>query len=93
MTAVPPWPPDADAGDVAAGQSAIVPSTAEPMIMLKRPPRMPFPLPIKPPCGESGCSYLIVRIASGRRPPHRPPREMIRGKSEANRDPAIGMDR
>ncbi|MEN3538563.1 hypothetical protein AAH991_25860 [Microbispora sp. ZYX-F-249] len=40
-TAAPAAPVAADAG-AAAGQSATAPSSAEPMIMLNRPPRMAF---------------------------------------------------
>ncbi|TQS23489.1 hypothetical protein [Microbispora hainanensis] len=91
MTVAPSTP--ADAGDAAAGQSAIVPSSAEPTMMLNRPPRMTFLLSIKPRRGCSGLFSLIVRIPSGRRPAHRPPSRMIQGKADANPGAAIGRDR
>jgi len=86
-------PTPADAGDAAAGQSAIVPSSAEPTIMLSPPPRMTFPLSIKPQRGGSGYLSLIVLISSGRRPAHRPPSRMIQGKTDANPGAAIDRDR
>ncbi|WP_405396484.1 hypothetical protein [Microbispora hainanensis] len=91
MTVASPTP--ADAGDAVAGQSAIVPSSAEPTMMLNRPPRMTFPLSIKPRRGGLGYFSLIVQICYERRPARRPPSRMIQGKSDANPDAAIGRDR
>ncbi|MEU7885217.1 hypothetical protein AB0B54_06920 [Microbispora bryophytorum] len=84
---------DADAADAAAGQSAIAPRSAEPAIMLSRPPRMAV-LPVDQAAVRRIVSLLahcpnFWREASSPAPATR----MIQGKSDAIPDPAIGMDR